>query len=83
MVKKSKEPTAQTQPVAVHIFHFLLIFVDAMRAAPGLVTICSLSQKTYVLISFKSKCREILVNVAKAKSCVFVSTELPKPKASD
>jgi len=83
MTNELKEPTAQRQPMAVYILNFLPIFFHIMRVAPDLVTICSLSQRTDVRNSFKSKCREILVNGAKTKSCVFVSTELQKTKASD
>lgn len=51
----ANEPTAQRQPVAVHVFHFLPVLVGIMRVAPCLVTICRFSQRTYLLISYKSK----------------------------
>lgn len=56
--------------MVVHISHFPPIFLDTIRVGPGLVPIYSLSQRTYVLISFKSKHWEMLVNSAKAKRCV-------------
>lgn len=78
----ANEPTAQRQPVALHVFQFLPVLVGIMRVAPCSVSICRFSQRTYLLISHKSKWREILFNCAKAKSCV-VSTELLKSKPSD
>lgn len=71
---------AHRHTVTVHIFHFLPVFIYSMSAAPALVTICSLSQRTDVLISFNSKGR---LMVPKQKSVCFVSTELQITKASD
>lgn len=69
----ANEPTAQRQPVAVHVFHFLPILVGIMGVAPCSVTIYRFSQRTYLLISPESKWREMLF-VPKQKAAL-VSTE--------